>query len=190
MKIMPLIISACLVSASTAFSQSPPELFGSTWEVSHCFKKIESTQQTIECDSQRELLPGSLLGMSINENGNAVVRFHSTEPPAKLEIEATSWSYCDSECNWPTLTASFDDWSGNSTSPKKLHMIRFREGGKDTHTTRDCTDHLKEAPGNHMPEGVVENACKNDDLIYWRVESTVSTVSPPGDGHGTGTPPN
>ncbi|MDZ7789282.1 MAG: hypothetical protein U5L08_02065 [Xanthomonadales bacterium] len=189
MKVPLSIFLILLVAAGNALSQSPPELFGTTWKVDSCYNEPTPNSSLEECKSKKELLPGSLLGLMLNEKGKVVVQFQSSEPPATIEIEAESWDYCSIDCDRPTFTAFFTDWSGTSTVPKKLQAILVRSGGEDTHDPGGCVEWLSRAEGSHLPKATREDACNLDNMIYWRLINVVGPSDPPGDGHGTGTPP-
>lgn len=185
-----LTLGACIsliLLAGTAGAQSSSTLLGTTWEAQLCLDNTSGKT----CSSTWHIQPEDLFGADLDGNSEIFVFLEKTEWGSVHSFPSKAVTLCQQACKNPTLFASFMDFGAEKTF--QITVIRNQNLSKD-----DCSNWLNnEAPVNEMQPDTIEEQCKLPVLVYWHIatldpgngEQPHVTI-PPGDGHGTGTPPN
>ncbi|QKK03388.1 MAG: hypothetical protein HND55_12405 [Pseudomonadota bacterium] len=180
-----LACAACLGLFATARADST--LLGSTWVVEICRSNITGAR----CQSTQDLVPPDRFSVDLNQHGDLVLSIHKQNPPVFLQFPLREISLCQrsGQCQFPQLTASFEDFDGM----KNLHLVLLRHAGQSGDPASTCASWFSEsAAPNKLEEAEIKAQCTLDRLVYWSIQTINPDaddgriMSPPGDGHGTG----
>lgn len=187
-----LIAVSCYSSA-----QESQSILGNAWKVRSC-KTDPNDMNHPDCQDPRKLLPGVTFFVAPEAPGDRWLNLELQRPRMKISIPAVDLKEGTASDGTRYVAFNFQDFTtaGQIVSKQmRIELVRFK--GPDT--GEECTRKLQKRLGQDFASGGKYAAqCLEDQLAYWSIgtvetvagqKETGLTLGPPGDGHGTSTPP-
>lgn len=194
-----LILLAGLVAVSChAWSQASQPILDSTWVVQSCKSEPNRAGNPPDCQDPRKLLSDVTFSVAPDASGNHWLKLELQQPRMNISVPAIDLDQGKLPDGSPYATFSFDDFTAEGkVVTKQMQIELVRSNGEDTGD--ECTAKLEGRLGQDFASGgKYARQCQEDQLAYWSIDIRGSAkgqkeaelaLGPPGDGHGTSTPP-
>lgn len=163
-------------------AQADSSLINFQWHAETC--RTNDTGQ--KCPDYGHIKDRDLFGVFLDANDRLALIVEEATDGSRRSFPLKIKNLCTIRCEVPILEAEFQEHG----QIKDLTMAILK-GSELSTTISDCERWIDEkAPENHFDAGEIDSECKRQDVIYWHIDTqedtTLRSLAPPDDGHGTG----